>query len=273
MSCTALPWLANSEGLRDRTEDIEPNIHYVLEQHAQATGVRVTFSKEARDKFLAFAVAPESIWAGNFRDLSAALARMATLAPGGRISTEIVDEEIDRLRQSWHGCGNTDTSAGEAILAEVFTPSQLAGIDRFDQVQLADVLCVCREAGTISEAGRILFAASRKRKSAINDADRLRKYLARFGLDWQTVRTSQHTNGQWSYCCLFFFFSFFSILLPSASSPVSPPNACVSLTKDGSRGPACTSKTPCSRALAAFASGPSAPLPSGCFSQSSFATS
>jgi transcriptional regulatory protein RtcR len=36
--------------------------------------------------------------------------------------------------------------------------------------------------------GRQLFAASRTRKAAPNDADRLRKYLARFGPEWSTVR-------------------------------------------------------------------------------------
>jgi transcriptional regulatory protein RtcR len=34
----------------------------------------------------------------------------------------------------------------------------------------------------------VLFDRSRARKQSVNDADRLRKYLARFGLDWQAVR-------------------------------------------------------------------------------------
>jgi transcriptional regulatory protein RtcR len=33
---------------------------------------------------------------------------------------------------------------------------------------------------------------SRARRAAPNDADRLRKYLARFGLDWNGVRGSQN---------------------------------------------------------------------------------
>jgi transcriptional regulatory protein RtcR len=40
----------------------------------------------------------------------------------------------------------------------------------------------------LSEAGRILFGASLARRTSANDADRLRKYLARFGLDWGAVR-------------------------------------------------------------------------------------
>jgi transcriptional regulatory protein RtcR len=51
-------------------------------------------------------------------------------------------------------------------------------------VQLAEAIRVCRASRSLSEAGRSLFAASRTRRSSANDADRLRKYLARFGLDW-----------------------------------------------------------------------------------------
>jgi transcriptional regulatory protein RtcR len=50
------------------------------------------------------------------------------------------------------------------------------------------VLKVCREARSLSEAGRILFSASRSRKKTVNDADRLRKYLARFNLEWQQIQ-------------------------------------------------------------------------------------
>jgi transcriptional regulatory protein RtcR len=51
-------------------------------------------------------------------------------------------------------------------------------------VQLADVLTVCASSRSLSDAGRTLFSESRKRRSSQNDADRVRKYLARFGLSW-----------------------------------------------------------------------------------------
>jgi transcriptional regulatory protein RtcR len=63
----------------------------------------------------------------------------------------------------------------------------LATLDRFDRVQLADVLAVCATARSLSDAGRTLFAESRKRRSSQNDADRVRKYLARFGIAWADV--------------------------------------------------------------------------------------
>ena len=77
-------WTFYMPGLRDRIEDIEPNLDYELEQYARRAGKRVTFSKEARDRFLKFAVSHEARWNGNFRDLNGALVRMATLAPGSR---------------------------------------------------------------------------------------------------------------------------------------------------------------------------------------------
>jgi hypothetical protein len=40
---------------------------------------------------------------------------------------------------------------------------------------------------SMSEAGRQLFDASRTRKTSKNDADRLRKYLGRFGIDWDQI--------------------------------------------------------------------------------------
>ena len=56
-------------------------------------------------------------------------------------------------------------------------------IDLFDQAQLAQVIKVCKEARSLAEAGRNLFAASRLKRKSVNDSDRLRKYLGRFSLD------------------------------------------------------------------------------------------
>lgn len=61
-------------------------------------------------------------------------------------------------------------------------------LDRFDRLQLAEVIGVCRQAKSLSEAGRRLFDVSRTRKRSPNDADRLRKYLSRFELTWNDLR-------------------------------------------------------------------------------------
>jgi transcriptional regulatory protein RtcR len=111
---------------------------------------------------------------------------MAALAPGGRITEDTVSEEIGRLRAAWRAAQApaTDTDG----LSTVLEPNALDGLDPFDRVQLAEVVRVCRNSRTLSEAGRRLFVISRTRKAAPNDADRLRKYLARFGLEWRRLR-------------------------------------------------------------------------------------
>ena len=78
----------------------------------------------------------------------------------------------------------------DSILGELLGPEQCARIDPFDRVQLNQVLRACRSARSLSEAGRALFSASRQLKANPNDADRLRKYLLRFGLDWERVNQS-----------------------------------------------------------------------------------
>ena len=47
---------------------------------------------------------------------------------------------------------------------------------------------VCARSKSLSAAGRELFAVSRTQRASTNDADRLRKYLAKFRLDWELVR-------------------------------------------------------------------------------------
>lgn len=176
-------WTFTLPGLAERREDIEPNLEFELIRHSEREGAHVTFNREARQRYLAFAVSPEATWPANFRDLGASVTRMATLAPKGRIDEATVADEIAHLRALWTG-GSEPPDA----LADVLDAEALAGLDLFDRVQLAAVVKVCRTSASLSAAGRTLFAASRAEKTSSNDADRLRKYLARFGLDWQGVQ-------------------------------------------------------------------------------------
>jgi transcriptional regulatory protein RtcR len=176
-------WTFRLPSLRERPEDIAPNLDYELEQCARVMGTRITFNKEARDRFLKFATSPEARWTGNFRDFNAAVRRMATLSPGGRITIECVDEEIGRLRVAWR-----DGKQQDGALEEVLGDKKANELDRFDRAQLEEVLRVCRESRSLSEAGRLLFAVSRTQKKSTNDADRVRKYLARFGIEWNQLR-------------------------------------------------------------------------------------
>jgi len=165
-------WTFELPGLKNRREDIAPNLDYELRKFAESEGRAVSFNKEAKEIFLKFAEDPASEWRGNFRDLNAAVTRMGTLAPGGRVRSEQVGEEVARLRKSWER-GRGDDGLGDLLGGE---------IDPFDRVQLAHVVEVCRNSKTLSEAGRTLFAESRKKKENPNDSDRVRKYLAKFGL-------------------------------------------------------------------------------------------
>ncbi len=183
--CRINLWTFTLPGLRSRPEDIEPNLQFELDQFAQRTSHRVTLSKEARQALLDFALGPSAKWTGNFRDLNAAVVRMATLAQGGRISVEIVEEEIKRLKATWAAL--EEQAASDEVLSQVLSKKTIDEIDLFDRVQLAHVIQVCRNSRSMSEAGRQLFDASRTRKTSTNDADRLRKYLGRFGIEWGQI--------------------------------------------------------------------------------------
>jgi transcriptional regulatory protein RtcR len=177
-------WTFTLPALRERMEDMEPNLDYELDRFAEREGTRVSFNKEARALYLDFATAADAVWSGNFRDLAASVTRMATFAPSGRIDTATVEAEIARLRRLWTGSAPVE----EDGLASLLDPSAVQELDPFDRVQLAEVIRVCRRSRSLSDAGRTLFSASRARRSSTNDADRLRKYLHRFGLEWESVR-------------------------------------------------------------------------------------
>lgn len=209
-------WTFALPALADRREDIEPNLEHELGRLgerllAPAEGARarrgggrqpVGMNREARAAFLRFALDPDTPWSGNFRDLNAAVLRMATLAPRGRIGVAEVEEECQRLRQLWQRPGGATADGDESTAGpgtgvvlpavsvaelERLTGDRWARLDSFDQAQLAHVVAVCRRSRTLSEAGRKLFARSREGKARPNDADRLRKYLARFGLEFGEV--------------------------------------------------------------------------------------
>jgi hypothetical protein len=77
-------------------------------------------------------------------------------------------------------------------LVETMLADRASSLGRFDRVQLEDVLSVCREARTLSDAGRTLFAVSRTTKSSTNDADRC----------GSTSRDSASTGRQWPECSI-----------------------------------------------------------------------
>jgi transcriptional regulatory protein RtcR len=178
-------WTCRLPPLKDRREDIEPNVDYELRQYSQRNKKRIVFNKDARLRFLSFANSPEAIWSANFRDLNAAISRMATMSAGGRISLEVVENEIRRLKADWSVESADDY---HNLLECLLGKEKLENLDIFDRIKLEGVIRKCRDARTLSEAGRILFATSRERKRSQNDADRLRKYLMGLGINWTDLR-------------------------------------------------------------------------------------
>lgn len=173
-------WSFTLPPLRSRTEDIEANLLHELDRCERNLGVHVGFNSDARSQYLEFAKDPATHWPGNFRDFSGSIRRLCTLAPRGRITRAMVTSEIDMLQSDWSsGQSNDDYK----LVADVLGGGA-SDVDPFDLVQLAEVIRVCRTSTSLSAAGRTLFAVSRSKRKTQNDADRLRKYLSKFGLEW-----------------------------------------------------------------------------------------
>ncbi|MEM9103851.1 MAG: hypothetical protein AAGB12_16205 [Pseudomonadota bacterium] len=178
-------WTYELPALKHRPEGIEPNLDFELERFSSQEGRKVRFTSEAKVDFLKFALSPEAIWSGNFRDLNAAVTRMATLAEGARIQVEDVKQEVQRLHQQW----NASEDAFKSIhLDQFLTQDTIAKIDNFDKKQLQYVIEVCHKHSSLASAGRELFNISRLEKKVANDSSRLQKYLAKFNLKFQNLR-------------------------------------------------------------------------------------
>jgi transcriptional regulatory protein RtcR len=179
-------WTYELPSLKNRLEDLEPNIEHELHQYTIKAGHKVSFNKAAREQYLAYARSPQALWRANFRDLNSSITRMATLASGGRITEDIVAGEIVRLQNGWAGFAK-NASASTDRLVEVVSAQALSEMDLFDKLQLTEVIRVCKQSKSLAEAGRSLFNQSRMQKSSVNDSHRLKQYLQRFGLEFQTV--------------------------------------------------------------------------------------
>ena len=178
-------WSFKLPGLADRREDIAPNIDYELDRFSQASGRHISFNREAREKFIAFALDPRTRWTGNFRDLNAMVVRMSTLADGGRITADLVEEEIARYTAlAPHPLA--DESRG-IDFAALLGKGYRSRFDAFDLAQLEYTIKVCQESDSMADAARKLFAVSIKAKRSANHTDRLSKYLARFGLKFKNL--------------------------------------------------------------------------------------
>lgn len=175
-------WDFQLPGLAERREDIEPNLEYELKCFTEKSGKHITFNREARAEFMRYALDPATEWRGNFRDLNAMIIRMATLSGSGRIDETVVKNEISRVRK------NSRRSSGNELLSKLLGNDYQERFDEFDLCQLTRVVEVCRTSQSRAEAGKKLFAVSRKQRNTTNDSDRLGKYLGKFGLTFQKCK-------------------------------------------------------------------------------------
>lgn len=183
-------WVFELPPLRARPEDLPPNLDYELDKLALELGHPVAFSPKARAAFLRFA--ERAPWPANFRELGAAVRRLATLADGGRIDERLVAGEIARLEATWARTAEPPrrpaaSDDDDQLVRRTLGEARADELDRFELVQLAAVLRTCAHAPSLSAAGRQLFAQSLRGRQSRNDADRLRKYLARFGLSFDAL--------------------------------------------------------------------------------------
>ncbi|MEH7829400.1 RNA repair transcriptional activator RtcR family protein [Gemmobacter denitrificans] len=174
-------WVFRLPPLRERRSDIRALVLDLVDKSERQLGRKTGFNADALARYLRFAEDPATSWPGNLRDLQASAHRMTVLAERGRITVPMVEAEIAHLCAQWQAAD----ADGDMALLQAVLPG--VALDEFDRAQLAAVIRTCRDCPTLSAAGRQLFAVSRAGKASQNDADRLRKYLARFGLDWAAV--------------------------------------------------------------------------------------
>lgn len=174
-------WTFVLPGLANRPEDLEPNLDFELDYCSEALNLKVSMNTQARERFLAFA--KNHAWAGNFREFHACILRMATLAEGGRILAADVVAEIRRA-------GGAPKPAAEHDLVAKVLGAEADKLDMPERAALQAVFKVVAQAKNQAVAGRIAFAGSRPEKVNPNDSDRMKKFLARFGLAFDEVKSA-----------------------------------------------------------------------------------
>ena len=180
-------WSYQLPSLKDRFEDIEPNIEYELRRYSQEKNQKVSFNSTAKSKYLAFSLSSYATWKANFRDLNSSITRMSTLSNGGRITENNVDNEIQRLQEDWNGNKRAAGISNEEQLEQLLSKEAFSALDLFDQAQLLKVIQVCKKSKSMADAGRKLFNKSRLQKSVSNDSQRLKVYLKKFGLSFKEI--------------------------------------------------------------------------------------
>ncbi len=170
--------------LAERLEDFAAYLDDEITQQFVEFSTPLRFRGPAKRKYLELATAGQSSWEYSLEDLHRSISRLAIESPDEGISTEMVKQEFERLNDEWA------LQTCEEDILQIVPEEMRYQLDLFQKTQLMEVIRICVRSRSLSEAGRRLFASSRSRKKSVNDADRLRKYLQRFGLEWKNLHRS-----------------------------------------------------------------------------------
>lgn len=177
-------WHFTIPSLRNRREDVEPNVDYELHKYQQATGVKVRFNKQARKDFLDWAKSHNAIWKRNFRDLSACIERMGTLSDRGLITEQVVLDEIDRISKGWKRAKKMSVAD---MLFEALLVQSKGDLNPMEEAQMKVVLETCYNAKSANEAAGILYTTKTGNKPS-NPGSQLGKYLKRYGIHFDDIK-------------------------------------------------------------------------------------
>ncbi|WP_020406984.1 RNA repair transcriptional activator RtcR family protein [Hahella ganghwensis] len=180
-------WTFTLPGLKERLEDLEPNLDYELDQVSRTLEQRFRIAPDARKRFVEFASRPESLWTGNFRDLIASVRRMTTLSDGGVIRTDDVEREISRLKAIWYGDVGEWKDSSEKDSLDCLGRDILGHMDSIDLHALKLVVDTIRQSSSYAEASRKLFEKSRLRRKQMNDTHRIKSWLQRFDIELKDI--------------------------------------------------------------------------------------
>ncbi|KZX78299.1 transcriptional regulator [Oleiphilus sp. HI0009] len=188
-------WVFSMPGLKERKEDIEPNIDYELSLiETSKTGIE--FNKEAKKKYLAFATSEQGKWSSNFRDLKSSIKRLSTLCEGGRITEEDVNLEIETLMYTWGSEYNEEAEINnknrlkkeqDKLIYLCIETDLINEMDYIEKIEVEEILRVCSQSKSAAEASRFLFNKSRNKKSKKNDSQRLIEKLKKYGIRFLDV--------------------------------------------------------------------------------------
>lgn len=162
---------------------MEANLIFELVRSEKDLAVQVGFNADARVKYLRLATDPSTPRPENFRIFSGSIRRLCTLAPRGRVTRAMADDEIATLERDWKSSGADE----KFKLAEEALGEGAVEIDPFDMVQLAEVIPVCRNSVGLSAAGSGSYSVSCGKRKTQNKADRLKTCLHKVGLDRDRV--------------------------------------------------------------------------------------